>query len=220
MLARRGNRSPMQTEIGKANHKKAVQAKYGVDNVAQLDSTKEKMRQTNRERYGVDYVMQDPEIRAKAEATCQAKYGSTYYIGSQECRDKFGKENLLKMLDTKKKNGTFNSSHPEEEYYEYLLTIYPKDDVVRQYRDERYPFNCDFYIKSLDLFIECNYSWTHGGKPFDPEDEECKAKLAKWKEDAKHSKYVRNAINTWTIRDPNKREVAKENNLNYIEIFN
>ena len=30
---------------------------------------------------------------------------------------------------------------------------------------DRYPFACDFYISSLDLFIECNYHWTHGGKP-------------------------------------------------------
>ena len=32
---------------------------------------------------------------------------------------------------------------------------------------DRYPFACDFYISSLDLFIECNYHWTHGGKPYE-----------------------------------------------------
>ena len=29
------------------------------------------------------------------------------------------------------------------------------------------PFACYFYIPSLDLFIECNYRWTHGGKPYE-----------------------------------------------------
>ena len=40
-------------------------------------------------------------------------------------------------------------------------------DVITQYKDDRYPFACNFYIPSLDLFIECNYHWTYGGKPYE-----------------------------------------------------
>ena len=47
----------------------------------------------------------------------------------------------------------------------FLKERYP--DVITQYKDDRYPFACDFYIPSLDLFIECNYHWTHGGKPYE-----------------------------------------------------
>ena len=36
---------------------------------------------------------------------------------------------------------------------------------------------------------------------------------------SKNSGYYQNAINTWTIRDVNKRNIAKQNNLNYLEIF-
>ena len=172
MLARRGNRSPMLTQQGHDNYYKSIQNMYGVDNIAKSDRARQNTVKTNQQKYGVDYVMQNPEIRAKAEATCKERYGSTYYIGSKECRDKFRDENLIKALETKKKNGTFNSSKPEEDYYNLLKEKYGEEDVVRQYRDERYPFACDFYIKSLDLFIECNYSWTHGGHPFDENNEE------------------------------------------------
>lgn len=60
-----------------------------------------------------------------------------------------------------KKNGTYKKSKKEDECYELLIKKY--DNVIRQYRDEnRYPFNCDFYIPNEDLFIEFNGYWTHG----------------------------------------------------------
>ena len=36
---------------------------------------------------------------------------------------------------------------------------------------------------------------------------------------SKNTQYHNNAINTWTIRDVKKRNIAKQNNLNYLEIF-
>jgi hypothetical protein len=30
----------------------------------------------------------------------------------------------------------------------------------------------DIYIKSLDIFIECNFHWTHGGHWFNYNDEQ------------------------------------------------
>lgn len=159
MLQKRGNRSPMLTKQGYDNYFKVIKDKYDVDNIAKADIAKQNTVITNNKKYGVDYVMQDPTIRKRAETTCLYKYGSTYYIGSKECRDKYGAANLLKMFETKKKNHTFNTSKPEEEYYKMLCDKYGEQDVERNYnKDSRYPFLCDFYIKSLDLFIECNYS--------------------------------------------------------------
>ena len=43
----------------------AVRAKYGVDNVFQLDEVKSKIRSTNLERYGVEVASQSEEVRAK-----------------------------------------------------------------------------------------------------------------------------------------------------------
>ena len=44
-------------------------------------------------------------------------------------------------------------------------------------------------------------------------------KLSIWKEKSKESDYYKQAIYTWTNLDVRKRNIAKENNLNYLEIF-
>ena len=89
-------------------------------------------------------------------------------------------------------------------------------DIIRQYRSELYPFSCDFYIPTEDLYIECNYTWTHGGKPYEGTKED-NIKLNKWKE--KNTKFYNNAIYTWTDLDVRKRNIVKQNNLNFIEFW-
>lgn len=42
-------------------------------------------------------------------------------------------------------------------------------------------------------------------------------KLNIWK--SKDTEYYNNAIETWTKRDVNKRNIANKNKLNYLEIF-
>jgi hypothetical protein len=119
------------------------------------------------------------------------------------------------MYKTKKKNNTFNSSSTENKSYLILKEKYI--DVIKQYKSELYPFICDFYIPSLDLYIECNYHWTHGSHPYDKNNKEDQILLEKWK--TKNTKYYNAAIHTWTIRDVNKRNIAKQNNLNYKEFY-
>ena len=84
-------------------------------------------------------------------------------------------------------------------------------------KDKRYPFLCDFYLPKYDLFIEIQGIWTHGGHPFNQYNEDDLRKLNLWK--SKNTKYYKNAVNVWTQRDPLKRKTAKDNNLNYLEIF-
>lgn len=120
-----------------------------------------------------------------------------------------------KRYKTVTKNKTFTTSKPEEILYKELCEQYGEDNVVRQYMEERYPFKCDFYIKSNDLFIELNRHWTHGGRPFDPMDDSCKEQLKHWKKKAKKSKFYKTAIRVWTQLDVMKRETAKRNKLNY-----
>ena len=126
---------------------------------------------------------------------------------------------MAKQYETKKRNKSFNSSSIEDNYYDQLVEKYGKDDVIRQYSDERYPFACDFYIKSLDLFIELNLHWSHGGHLFDETNSEDMIKLNRWQEKAKTSDYYKNAIQTWTVRDVAKHENAIRNNLDYIVYY-
>ena len=82
-----------------------------------------------------------------------------------------------------------------------------------------YPYRCDFYIVCDNLYIELNAHWTHGGGPFDENDDECKKQLNEWVEKAKTSKFYQKAIEVWTSRDVEKLLCAKKNNLNFITIY-
>ena len=92
--------------------------------------------------------------------------------------------------------------------------------IFNQFIDDRYPFHVDFYIPSLDLFIELNIYWHHGKQPYYESSIKCNNQLQEWIEKSKISQNYKNAIFTWTQRDPKKRNIAKKNNLNYIECFN
>ena len=78
---------------------------------------------------------------------------------------------------------------------------------------------CDFYLPDYDLYIEINGIWTHGEHPFDPTDIKDIEQLNVWIEKSNHSKFYKNAINVWTKRDVLKRNTAKQNKLNFLEIF-
>jgi hypothetical protein len=123
-----------------------------------------------------------------------------------------------KMIETKRENHTLNTSQPEEDLYKYLLSKYNK--VERNYnKDPRYPFCCDFYIYSLDLFIELNLSWVHGYRSYLAKDKDCIVQLQEWQEKATTSRYYKNAIDVWTRTDVLKRQTAKAKDLNYLEVF-
>ena len=128
-----------------------------------------------------------------------------------------------KQYETRKKNGTLckkEMTKIEKIKYDELVSEYGENDVITQYFDEkRYPFKCDFYIKSIDLFIELHGNWTHGQMPYYEDNEKCVKKLNEWEEKAKTSKYYKNAIYTWTDLDVRKRETAIKNKLNFCFIY-
>ena len=128
-------------------------------------------------------------------------------------------EIIRKVHQGMKENNTYCTSKPEEKLNQYLIDKYDKENVIRQYKEDRYPFYCDFYIKSEDLFIEVNIHWTHGKMIFDEKNEKCNLQLEEWQNKAKTSKYYKQAIINWTKRDVLKLNTAKENNLNYITIY-
>lgn len=132
-----------------------------------------------------------------------------------EVKDNINK-GKIKSIQTKRANKSFNTSKPEEIIYQ-LLTDKFGINIKRQYASELYPFACDFYIPSLNLYIEYQGLWTHGGEPFDKDNKKHLEKIKKWQNS--DSDFYSLAINVWTVSDPLKRETAKKNNLNWIEFF-
>lgn len=138
--------------------------------------------------------------------------GLTYTLDKDTIRQMKIKENI-----TKKKNGTYIKSIIEDKCYFVLESIFGSGNIIRQYTDDRYPYNCDFYIPSLDLFIEINGTWTHQNHPFSSSAEDLSI-LENWS-NRSDSDYYKNAIYTWTELDVNKEIAAKSNKLNYIRIY-
>ena len=144
---------------------------------------------------------------------------------SKNLREALAKNNAninvrLKQYATQKKNKSFGKSKAEDASYQHLCSLYSSQDIERQYASIVYPYKADFYIKSLNLYIECNYNWTHGSKrchePFDSNNEMHKKELELLKEKAKASKYYQNAIYQWTDLDVRKRQCAIDNKLNWL----
>lgn len=176
--------------------------------------------QTNKRRYGGN-PMKDPVVVAKVSKTVKDRYGVDNYFKLEQFKQKMAEDRSninAKVLDTKRKNGTFNTSQPEESIYKLLCKSFGKRNVLRQYSSDLYPFNCDFYLPKFDLYIEYNGSWTHGEEPYNSHKKYHKQMLSIWKN--KNNSYYDLAIKTWTIRDPKKRKTAKQNGLRYIEFWN
>lgn len=179
--------------------------------------------------------MQNPDSHIRGIGCVKCGYESPNHAGhvwSDEFRDKMTRafmerygaptpssvpEIAAKIAASRREHGTCSTSGPEERMYEMLCERFGVDDVERQYNESRYPFNCDFYIKSLDLFIELNAGWFHNKHWFDDSDpadikrlKTMQTRLESGKPSYKH------AIETWTVRDVKKREMAIVNSLNYL----
>ncbi len=175
-----------------------------------------------RDRLGVDNPFSSKSVQEKIKETNLAKYGvpNPAYL-EKTIKASHTKQANRKRYLTHKKNNSFTASKPEDEFHEFLLSLFGEDDVIRHYGDDpRYPFACDFYIRSLDLFIELNLYFTHGFHWFDENDPADLEKLALWKERTNGKDLYSGAIYVWTVSDPQKREAAQNNNLNYIVLWN
>ena len=164
----------------------------------------QQIEQTNMERYGVRRPLQAKSIREKSRTTSREKYGVDNPAQN--------KEFIKKMISTKYENNTFNTSSSEDKLYELLCDRFGSDDIERQYVSEQYPYACDFYVKSLDFYIELNASWTHGHHWFGYCDDDAEI-LELWK--SKNTDYYNNAVRVWSEKDLQKRQTAIDNNLNY-----
>ena len=202
-----------------ANNKDTIKKKWETDlknhdgKIGWIESNKSKDKINNRKKTLIDKFGSlenaNKEIYERVKETKIKRYGNPNYV------------DYIKANETKKKNNSFNKSKPEDICYELLKEKY--SDIIRQYRSEEYPFNCDFYIPSLNLYIEYQGSHFHKGHPFDENNPNDINELNRLNE--KLNKYNKKSqydmmIYTWTDLDVRKRKIAKENNLNWIEFFN
>lgn len=194
----------------KKKRSKTLIDKYGTDNVWDIPGMSDRIKQSFLKKYGVDNPMKNPEFSKKQQQALINKYGYPNPMLVPELREK--------RIETMRENNSFNKSQSEEIIYNKLCNIFP--DVKRQYSSKLYPYACDFYIPDLDLYIEYNGTWTHGGHFFEKNNSDDINILNEWTEKSKTSEYYRNAIYTWTIRDPEKYDTVIKNNVNLVWLWN
>ena len=182
--------------------------KFGVDSLLKNKEVREKIKQTNIQKYGVDNPLKNKEIREKIKQTNIQKYGVDNPLKNKEI---WKKSQDNRQISSKSKL--------ENNFLNYLKLKYESDDIITQYKSKEYPYYCDFYIKSINLYIEIQGHWTHNDHPFDINNLNDYLIMDIWRTKSLSDKYYKNALNTWTIKDVEKRNTAIQNNLNYLEIF-
>ena len=243
-LKKYGSEYYFSSEEGKKRVKEVWTEKYGVDNPYKLDYVAEKREKVLIGKYGESRALGDKEVQDKIKHANLKKYGTEYSFQSEEYQknvlqkvflEKYGAVSPMsatrdtikvdidvlpkeKWQTTRINNRTWNSSSEEEVLYNELIKIFK--DVKRQYKSEKYPFNCDFYIPSIDTYIEYNGFFTHGGHPFNKNNqddiERAKVLLEKGKE---HPLY-NSAHEIWTQSDPLKVETARKNKIKLLVFYN
>ena len=214
----------------------------GVEYFSQTSEWKEKTIQTNLKNTGKEWFSQTQEYLESSNKTFNEKYNGRGFgsniIKEQEehiIEQKYNAKNYMqsnhflenvdiyvqKGYETRKKNGTERTSSIEQKVKLFLQTNNIKYEY--EYKSDLYPFHCDFYLSNYDLYIEILGHWTHGEHPFNEENKDDVKLLEKWKSKIKINDGQINqygtAVDVWTMRDPLKRKIAKENNINYLEIF-
>lgn len=219
-------------------HKTCLE-KYGVDSVFKVQKFRNQSLNTCIKKYASDKddinsivnISQLKYVKDKIKNTCLEKYGvenpmQTQYYKNLISSILSSNEIQEKIYNTKLLNNSFNISYQEDVCFDLLKEKY--SDCIRQYKSDLYPYNCDFYIPSLNLYIEYNGSHYHHYHPFDINDDNDLNELNRLKEKAENSNAHKNGkksqydniIYTWTILDLKKRNIAQQNNLNYIEFWN
>ena len=160
--------------------------------------------------------------RTKEDLRIRAiNFAKTWYSRPKEERERINstratkpenrKSAQQKRLETISKNSGGTKSKSEDSFYNKLLLYFSEDDIIRGYSDERYPFSCDFYIKSKDIFIEYQGHYTHGYEPFDESNCEHLSYLEKMSHKVN--------MDTWIRRDPIKLQTAKQNGITLILVY-
>ena len=198
----------------------------------------DRSRRTTTERYGVDHASKRLESREvarsrglehggdwaqKAKDTNLDRYGVAFWAPTPEGRAAASArmsdpDHQARLHEARVRNGTQRSSSAEERLGAMLRSFFGSDDVLDQHRDPRYPFACDFYVPSRDLFIELNGSWTHGGHWYDPASATDVELVRSWEDKALSVSRFYDPV-TWTRRDVAKRAAAAEHELNYVVLW-
>lgn len=179
-LVKYGSINPFQCE----KSKETLNYNYGVNNPAHSAVIIDKMKKNYQQAHGVDHPLKDPLVREKIQATCLERFGTTSPLGSSEIHEK-GRQTLIakygvdhpmkvesikekfdyheiakKSHATMKKNHTYHRSLGEDSLCKILQSRFGTDAVQTQSPVKSW--SVDFYVATLDTYIEFDGVYWHG----------------------------------------------------------
>lgn len=140
-------------QCNNVNVKKTNLTKYGVANVFQLDSIKEKSKQTIKMRYGVEYISQSKEIQERIKENNLKKYGVTNTSKLDFIKEKVKQSNLEKFgVSYPMQLSEFQERVKETDIKKYGVHHTQSPDVISKRKKtnlERY--GVEFPIQNKDI---------------------------------------------------------------------
>lgn len=126
---------------------KTCMKRYGSTVPTKSEDVKSKTRATNIERFGVPFPMTNEDVKARMVESL--KQNDLQAIA-------------IKRIETMKRNGSFRKSHAEDKMCALLVKRFGIDDVERNKRPIGTAWPIDFYVKSIDTWIQVDGIYWHG----------------------------------------------------------
>jgi hypothetical protein len=177
-LKKFGFKSNLSSQDTKQKRIATFLKKYGVDNAAKSDIVKDKAREswslksenekkeiTSKQKVANHSKSEEErsEIRQKIKATLTERYGVTCPFQLQSSKVKANSpEACKKRFDTMRKNESFRKSKPEEVLYHLLCERFGEESVMRQVTLHNTRWPIDFYIKTIDTYVQYDGVYWHG----------------------------------------------------------
>lgn len=146
-------------------------------------------------KYGVDNPQKVEHIKLKTAQTTFERYGVTSIFKLQRCKDNARAAMIRNALQT--------SSNAENKFYKSLLSTFDEGDIERQVALEHTPWLIDFYIKSLNVYVQFDGIFWHGlSMPYETLLEKSKTSLLmknvlnSYKRDKSQDKWFKNRDKT------------------------
>ena len=159
---------------GAANQarKRTCMERYGVEH-PMLDpksSYRKKRDQTCIERYGTTVPTKNADVKIRTQATNVERYGTPFPMMNEGVKARMVeslKQNdlqviAIKRFETMKRNNSFRKSRAEDKMYALLVKRFGDNDVERNKRPEGTAWPIDFYVKSIDTWIQVDGVYWHG----------------------------------------------------------
>ena len=143
--------------------------KYGVENVFQLDTVKDKSKKTKLDKYGVEHISQSPEIQEKIKNNNLVKYGAEHHLQNEEILNKqkstnfqrYGVENISQLQEVKDKKYLKMSETSKEDKLKTILkrrnTNLEKYNLYNYFPNYRQDFIISKHKDYLEFLGEDNH---------------------------------------------------------------